>query len=322
MNLLDQVLDPRAERLLGQLEARYAQFTHNLPASLSQLAQAESTYLGEFTEAPFSGLRAMNPLITQATWLFWETFKNLEDEILLQLADAGVCMALASVLIDHLADGQVPNPGSLMLLRQSLEDRALSLYHRSYPSDSQFWLEYERLSGDYIAALQMEIDAQSNPELLEFEYFRKFAAGKVSPMVITVAALTEASGQNDLLHPIESSMRCSYIAGQIHDDILDWQVDLENKHLTLFLINLANEYEFGSESWPGLEDLIQINNTDWLDVKQLYLAIEWFDQAIDAVEGIVCPGWVDYLSEYRKIAEGDQQTALAKHLFRKLESKL
>lgn len=315
----DLSLEPRAEKLLEQFEARYAKFNRHLPPSLRQLAQAESTYLGEITEAPFSGLRAMNPLITRTPWLFWETFKNLEDEILLQLAEAGVCMALASVLIDHLADGQVPNPGSLMLFRQSLQDRALSLYRRNFPSDSQFWIEYQRLSEEYIAALQMEIDSQSDPNLFTIENFQGFAAGKVSPMVVTIAALAESSAQIDLLAPVEASMRFSYVAGQIHDDILDWQDDLEKRHLTFFLTKLSADHDYETGSWPGVEELKALNDKKWLDVKQLYLAIEWFDRALEAVDGIDCPGWEFYLREYRTVAEEDQQSALAKHLVEKLE---
>jgi hypothetical protein len=320
MNDQELIHEPRAENLLGQLETRYSHLIDQLPISLQQIALAESTYLGENTQKPFSGLRAMNPLITRTPWLFWKVFKPLEDEIFLGIAEAGVCMALASVFIDHLVDGQVPEPGPFMLFRQSLCDRGNFLYRQIFPFKSQFWVQYERLTRGHITSLQMEIDARTKTELFAFDNFTDFAGGKVAPMAITIAALTEASHQPDLLQPIETSIRCSYVAGQLHDDILDWEPDLEERHLSYFLTCLAADKTFDRGSWPTHTELQQVNNKEWVDVKSYYQAIEWFDRALQAVSGIDCPGWKHYLQEYRGVAEKDQQSALASHLLYVLDS--
>ena len=112
--------DPRAKLLLGQLETRYLQFIDQLPKSMQRIALTKETYLGGSSQEPFSGLQEMNPLITRIPWLFWESSNKLGDETFLVIAEAGACMALASVLMAHLADGQITEPGPIILLREAI----------------------------------------------------------------------------------------------------------------------------------------------------------------------------------------------------------
>ena len=139
-------------------------------------------------------------------------------------------------------------------------------------------------------------------------------------MVITIAALAEASDILSVLAPIETSLRHSYIAGQIHDDILDWPSDLEDRHLTFFLTRLASPDIWSGEEWPTVDEWQDVNNNKWLDVEYFSLVIEHFDRCIEAVEGLQCVAWIHYLEEYRGIAEEHQKAATAVHLMRTIES--
>jgi hypothetical protein len=47
--------------------------------------------------------------------------------------------------------------------------------------------------------------------------------------------------------------------------------------------------------------------------------IEQFDRSLEVVGGIQGSGWVDYLAEYRGVAEEHQKAAIARHLLRVLE---
>ncbi len=312
--------DPRSARMLEALDDRYFQFAEGLPPPLKDAALLERTILGHPVDGPFRGPVKMNALITCTPWLFWELFSGLEDDIFLTVGEAGMFLGLSSVVLDHLVDGQTENPELMALFQRAFHNRSVSCLRKVFPSSSAFWDQYERLTREYLKSLGAEVETQSSPNLLTLENFREFAGGKVSPMVITIAALAEASDMFSVLEPIETSLRHSYIAGQIHDDILDWPSDLENRHLTFFLSRLASPDTWRGEEWPTVDEGYDVNNQEWLDVEYFGLVIEHFDLCIEAVEGIQCAAWIHYLEEYRGIAEEHQKSATASHLMRTLES--
>ena len=203
-------------------------------------------------------------------------------------------------------------------IREALHDRAATLYRSIFPSDSIFWIHLDQYSREHIACLEADHQSRLNLDLLTNENFLEIASGKVAPMVLTIAALGEILDIEDKFQSIQDSIRYTSIAGQMHDDILDWESDLADHHLTYFLTTLVGEDNFRNGTWPMHDDLIRKNDHDWSDVNSLNITLEWFDRAIQAVEGIQCAGWMNYLHEYRAVAEKHQQAALKRHLIRVL----
>jgi len=310
--------DSRAARLLESLDAKYFQFADDLPPPFRDMALMESTIVGQPIDEPFQGPSKMNPLIACTPWLFWETYCELDDETFLYIAEAGAFISLASVLMDHLVDGQAEQPEAMALFQRAVYDHGVAGFRAMFSKTSTFWRDFERLSREYLTALGAEIDAQSNPERFTQQAFFASAAGKVSPIAITIAALSEASGQPSILEPIEISFRHSFIAGQIHDDVLDWRSDVENRHLTFFMTRLAPPETWPAAEWPSVDELEAINDTNWVDVNYFDLVIDHFDRCIKDVDGIQCAGWIKYLVEYRGVAEEHQKAAVARHLLRVL----
>ena len=308
--------DSRAQELLSALDTRYFSFMDRLSPALQEIGLAESTYIGEEASGLFRGVKSFNPLITCTPWLFWELFSGLDGEDFVNISEAGLCLALASVVMDHLVDEQVGGPGLMLLFHQALYEHGISRYREIFPFPSSFWAQFDRLSREYTTSLGEEVGAQSNPSGFDFDTFARSASGKVSPMAITIAALAEATGEPELLGPIEKSMRHSYLAGQIHDDILDWRSDLQERHITYFLTCLAPPNAFKGDEWSSKGAFELINSKEWMDVNKFRLVLEWFNRAIEAVQGIECPGWLDYLQEYRRVAEQHQKAALARHLLK------
>jgi hypothetical protein len=311
-------INSRADSLLNALDERYFRFAHQLPGHLQEIALSESSYEGVPGEKPFRSMTNFNPLITCTAWLFWETFHQLDDDLFLDIAEAGAFFGQASVLIDHLVDGEVPRPAPIILFRQSVYEHAVSVLRGVFPQNSPFWGQFDRLSLTYLSSLGAEVETQEHPEKLTYMNFTSFAGGKVSPMVITIAALAEASSKSSLLDPIETSLRSSYVAGQIHDDILDWEKDLNERHLTYVLTQLFESGEYTSQKWPLSEVVAEAVNTSWKDVDLFKLALEWFNRAFEAVDEIACQGWKDYLNEYKGVAVEHQKGAVAQHLQRTL----
>ena len=164
----------------------------------------------------------------------------------------------------------------------------------------------------------MEAQTQDLPHLLTNKAFIESAMAKASPMLITLAAFTAISNQPALQTPIEKSLGACAVAGQLHDDLLDWRADYENRHLTWFLLQLLSAEEWKSEEPIPLSELEERNFVLRRDLAVFRETIGWFDKAIEAIREIYCPGWLRYLEEYRSIAAEHQRACAAHHLSRVL----
>jgi hypothetical protein len=309
-------LEERAQRLLDSLDARYFLFVTELPSPLDEIAQLESTIVGQSGEGRFKGPSTLNPLIAWSPWLFWELFGSLEDEVFLKVAETGMLLSLASVVMDHVVDGQAEHPAEMALLQHTFYAAALSGLRSIFPTTSPFWPDFERLSSVYRMALGMEIHSRFHPDLLTKESFDTFAGGKVSPMVITIAAMATLTDQTWAIEPIERSFHYAFIAGQIHDDVLDWRLDQTARHLTFFLTCLAPVEAWRDGRWPENQLLEETNSVQWLDVEYFSEVMDTFDRSAEAVNEIPCSGWRSYLQTYRSVAERHQRAAVASHLLR------
>jgi hypothetical protein len=312
MTQLELPADSRAAALLARLDAGYFEFTNHLPPPLQELARERSTFTGIAGEEPFR-VSGMNPGVTCTPWLFWELVQDLDDDSILQLAEAGSLIVLASVLLDHLVDGQASRPGEISLLHQALYEGGWTKFRAILPAKSTFWPHFERLGSEHLAGLAAELDAQSNPQQFTFDNFVAMVPAKFSPIVITMAAFVEATGQRDLLAPIEASIKDLAIASQLLDDMGDWQDDLEKGHLTYYMTRLAPPEAWQASEWPSTEDLQARIDADWMDIEYMRMVQEWLDRSVAAVQELPCTRWLDYLNGYRDLAEAHSKRFKARH---------
>ena len=123
MNRLIPPADSRQSDLFEKLNSRYFDFARQLPQPLKRLGTLKSTFLGSPHEGIFEGVLELNPVLAGTPWLFWETFSSLEDEQYLQIAEAGTMFVLASIVLDHLVDGQAERQEQVALFHQALLPR-------------------------------------------------------------------------------------------------------------------------------------------------------------------------------------------------------
>lgn len=309
----------RAVHLFHALEGRYRSFASRLPPPLDGLAWQQAAFLGTADDIPFEGIASLNPVLAGTPWLFWDLFHQLEDEKLLDIAEAGMFYVLASVVLDHSIDGQFPLPEAVTLFHQTLYGAAWERYRLVFPSSSPFWAHFDRLAAEHLCGLAMEVASQNDPKQLTVENFPIMPHGKVAPIVTTIAALAEASGQPALLAPVEDSLKYIAVASQLLDDIGDWQDDLAVRHLTHFLAGLAPSETWAAGPWPNAETLQARIDADWLDIDALGEVKRSLELAIEAVEGYHCPGWVEYVQGYWARADRHQSRFIARHLHRALQ---
>lgn len=314
MTQLKLPANSRAAGLLARLDGAYFRFAAQLPHPLSGLAHLRSTYTGIPGGAPFEGVASMNPGVTCTPWLFWELVQTLPGDRILQIAEAGTLVVLASVLLDHLADGQVEHLGETSLLQQTLFQTGVAQFRSCFRSNSSFWADFDRLEAEHLAGLAMEMDAQTDPGKFTWESFVDMVPGKFSPIVITMAAMTEALGRRELLAPIETSIKCLAIASQLLDDMGDWQEDLATGHLTYFMTRLAPPVRWKTDDWPSEKELQDCIDANWLDLKYMGMVQQWLDKSAEATRELGCSGWDDYLDGYRDLAGRHMRYYEAQHL--------
>ena len=308
--------DPRASHLFERLNLRYSHFLQGLPAPVRNLALRRSTYLGGPDDSYFNGVPELNPVLAATPWLYWETFCGLDDESFLAIAEAGTCLVLASIILDHIVDQQAQPLGMTALFHQALYKHGLTGFRAVFSSTSRFWDHFDRLAADHLHGLAEELESHDHPARLCFENLCTMAHGKVSPIITTLAALSEASNQAEVLEPIEASLKHIAVASQLLDDIGDWQHDMRVGHLTYYLAQLAPPEAWEQVEWPSLESLQAEVDKEWVDVEQLRLVRKWLDLSLKAVQNIACSGWVEYVEGYQSLTDQHMTQAVARHLAR------
>lgn len=258
----------------------------------------------------------MNPGVTCTPWLFWELTRDVADDVYLNAALGGTLVVLASVLMDHLSDGQAAQPGPTALLQQALYEGGAARLRATLAGESSFWLHFERLGREHLAGLAAELEVQLDPAQLTFERFVEMVPPKFSPIVITMAAFLCLLGREDLLDAIEASIKHLAVASQLLDDMGDWEDDLQARHLTYYLSRLATPEAWLAPNWPAREQLQYVIDGDWLDVKHMSEVQEWLDRSLEDVLGLECEGWTAYLEGYRSLAEQHLAHYKARHMLR------
>jgi hypothetical protein len=309
--------EPRAARLLAELDARFFSFARSLTPELQAFMLQRSTYVGSPSDARLESLAHLNPVLACAPWLFWNPFKDLEDETFLEIAYAGALTVLASLLTDHLLDGQAEEPQAAGELRDAFQAEGLRCLRVVFPPSSPFWREQERLARTGEKGFAIERRTQEKPDLFLKDAFEGMAAGKAAPVVMTLAALALLSGQEGVIEALERSVTHAVAASLLGDEVEDWGDDLACGRMTLFLYRLGLPEMRDSVATDAaglrlaLEDKIE---RTWLDVTQMSEAADRLEDAIDAVEGLGCPHWVDYLAHHQGLAEKHADFFILRHL--------
>jgi len=282
------------------------------------MAQKEWTFTGCVAPEIFAGPSSLSPGPVTIPWLWWELFAALDDERFLSIAEAGAYLILASILQDHLIDGQVSHIGPTAVLRDVFRRHGTSVLRQATPANTSFWAQFDRLRKDHRAGLAAELRARLDPKTFDYQRCLTIAQGKVAPVVIPVVAMLTVTEKSDRLAPMEKSMRLAGLAKQILDDVLDWQEDLAARRLTYFLAQLLPPDSWRAEIWPLPGEVLAFIESEWADVKHFREGRRLIGQAIEEVGHLDSRSWGDYLADLDHRAEQRQKQMAARHLLRGL----
>jgi hypothetical protein len=310
--------DSRAADLLNHLDNRYFRFLDHLPPLLKEVGLKRRSFTGTDEDTPFDGVSRLNPFMTCTPWLFWESFSQLEDEKILDIAEGGVFRSLAMIVMDHIVDQQVEDSKAMALFHQSLLGHGESVFRNVFDSMSYFWNHYERLDERYLKGISTELAAQKSPAHLDKDVFLTIVDGKVSPITIGLIALAIESDQEAIIDSIESSLKYAAAGTQLLDDIGDWESDLSVGHVTYYLVQLASSGDWEGRNLPSAGQIRSRIESEWADVENLKSVIDFLEQAVAAVKDVDCEGWIEYLNSYIVLAKKQMKRASMVHLERNL----
>ena len=306
------VLDARASSLLQLLNQRYLGFVNELPDPLKRVALNRETYMGEEFLGSFSGPGEMNPFMTCTPWLFWETFQVLEDDLFLDIAEAGAYYALAMVVMDHLVDGHYDQRESIAVFHQALHERSHACFRRIFAHEVAFWDEFARFSNLHLDGLSAELNSREGPELIDEDTFKRISRGKVSPIAVTILALSIASDQAELIKPIFQSLCAVAFGTQMLDDIGDWQDDIETEHWTYFNALVSMSHRRDGSIARTIDECCDFIEREWLDIIYLDQVIAWLGEGLTPIKHIACKGWKSYIYYYLDFAQEKRDLAASK----------
>jgi hypothetical protein len=166
--------------------------------------------------------------------------------------------------------------------------------------------------------MALELAGRIDPALLTPDAFYTLASARIAPMLTVVAALAEISGDASLLPPVEASVKAVIVAGQLLDDIGDWQEDLEAGRITFYLTRLIPPEAWPTGKTPSREQLQQALDADWKDVEGLRMVIDWFEGGLSAVQGLECSAWIEYVEEYHALTQQLLTASVTRHLAQSL----
>lgn len=298
----------------GELDRRLAAFLASLPPEVRAAGLRQSTYSGQDGDHPFGGIGPLNPVLVGTPWHFRDFFASVPEREFIGLAEAGALHVLASVVADHLADDQIEPRGSALRLHQALSRAAQERFRDIMGSQVDFWAAFQRSSARHAEALAVEMQLQRSGKPIPLSSLEAMAAGKVAPIVVTVASLAYRARREAILPSLEGSLAKIAVASQMLDDVLDWRLDLARHHRTHFLSRLVSPSRDSAVSWPTAEWVEGKMLAGWQDVEALEQVGQWMDESLSGLGDLECPAWRDYVDGYRRLTASHLNYAVATHL--------
>jgi hypothetical protein len=308
---------------LDELDKRYFAYTATLEPPLNELALDRRVFIGGGESRPITSLQEVHPyLVTCIPWFFNEAFPSVLESDLLDIAEAGALLILALYVQDHCLDGQLPSHPGLPLLHQWLHTAALRKFHALFEASSPFWSHFDRYLHQYMAALLQETyNHCGQVTTYSLEEMWQIGVGKIALFkAVTTALALKASAEAEIPH-LDAAIDAMAAALQLGDDIMDWKDDYRRQNYTLPLTQAIP-----AEQWPA--PTLSVKEVDQRLGNALILetlskrAIDWFEQALDAVAHLHCSHWVAFIEDRRAVSESYREWLVAQRLIEIIEGQL
>ncbi len=280
---------------LSELDHRYRIFVKALPPRLVQFAGSQETLQGDSPPWPLRTVAELGPMAV-GPWVFRDTFPTLTEEQLLDLSESWIFMVSAMILQDDLADGQSPIGQDAAEAQQRLMGKTGDILHALMGDHHAFWQRFEQYKQQVKSALQLEAHYRASPQAIyDLAAAWHIGAGKAALFKAIPWAMVVLSDDPSYFARLEASIDSMSAGRQLVDDIADWRGDFERRHVTYPLAQaISRLHDLNTEVSPRAIEALFFDSTILRDL--LTQAKTWYDQALDATDGIPCQGWMDFVN--------------------------
>jgi squalene-hopene/tetraprenyl-beta-curcumene cyclase len=191
---------------------------------------------------------------------------------------------------------------------QAMQLESYRQLHRLFGAESVFWERFQSYVAEYAQVCLQEQAFQSGQrswseytEAVAFE----LAIGKAGIAKATIAGLASLAGTEQWLEPLNYSIDCYNIAGQMADDLQDWKEDLQIGFPSLLISRVidrpleANPDELEREIGKLSRRIYYEGHTQYI----LDIALQSLDRAIDSISEISELGWHLELQRFRRYCQ-------------------
>jgi hypothetical protein len=153
-------------------------------------------------------------------------------------------------MLDDIMDGHAIERAAMPAL-YPFHTRFVRPYQKYFDYNSAFWSQFERILMITVEA----VAGEASLEEITADDFIRFSARKPAAAVIPMAAVCIHHGRLDLLAPWEGVLTSFARWHQMHDDVMDWNSDMQAGQPTWLLTEAARQRKSGEPvfTWMGRE---------------------------------------------------------------------
>lgn len=252
--------------------------------------------------APFSHTSAF-PLFL-LPWYLEESITGTTGKKLQQnLIYSSLCGYQYIRIIDNIMDNEADLEKSLLPLLHLFHTEFITVYMEYFPQGHPFWQLFKEVwysTADVTAADSSLTD-------MGFREFKEIAARKTAAVKIPLAAVAYFHKNETILTAWQELIDLLGCFHQMHNDLFDWQKDLEAAASTYFLCETQRKIKEAEEKTeekksPGGKDLkeqIASIGLPW----GYGLLLEWLNELEEKAEKLQSPGLVFYFNHRRALLE-------------------
>lgn len=234
--------------------------------------------------------------------LFKAYFKNIDDETITALSDAGYFYYQSILKIDLIIDDKDISGFSQILI---LQEEAIKRLASIYSHNSVFWEYWDKRKKEYFDAVIIEkgFDYDNNILFSAYEDLadKKSAFGKIA---IDCLHLLSSNENISLYQTLLKSHKFFSVAFQLYDDVKDFKEDLEKGQFNWAVHKLKKEVDFKklNNNADILNKLLFIRN---VGQSVLEKSIKYFNKSLDILKSLDKQSeWLDVVKEMNQTIIG------------------
>lgn len=226
--------------------------------------------------------------------LFSSAFKGLDKQKVDLLCIAGYLYYQSTLFLDSVIDDGNKRGIFMALVCQ---EEATKLMTHIFDLDTDYWILWNQRKQEYLNAIQIEKEYLKSDGKITLDQYSKLADFKSSfgkAAIDSIFKLSE-NNENEIYIKLINSHKYFSAAFQLNDDVLDFQEDFRKKQFNWAIYSMQNT-KIENFSISELNKLFYIRGY----AKKLFQkAIEYINMALNEVQNISVPIWIDELEKLR-----------------------